>query len=308
MNEKIIKRYVIESEKLYKTYNILCFADTQFHTNVDSRLLQAIKDVITESEKKIDFILISGDIMSAKMYLNSKDLEEKKRILDNLSILADAPIFLSLGNHDLSLFTDKNAEKVIKNFESLKENTNLYPLNDRVVTYDGIDISGITLFKDNYDVKNLYGKNGRILNQKLNDFAVDPNKFNISLIHDPLSINYSYMYNAKNIEKFNLIFSGHLHGGYLKNKDLMARTVEKLEYTEYGRNLKPYVKALLVGGEYMLGDTHLVVTEGVRKFNGYIPWFCYTTPFFSEIELKSTLDELCNQLWLYKSMHKLSLK
>lgn len=291
MLKSITKEYTVESEKLSKKYNILAFADTHFGPFVSSELLNNMKNEILSSPDKIDLILISGDIMNTKSYLNDKMFDKKKRLLDELSILADAPIFMCLGIHDVGLFSEKEYESVIKRFESLRENTNLYPLNNSTSTYDGIDISGITLPNEAYKTANVFGKNGEVLNDTLSEFnkGINSEPFNICLIHDPLAAYYSWMQNESSTAPYDLIFSGHLHGGYLSKNDLLAESVLKEGYVEYFKDGKLFAKIPFCGGIYNLGNTKLVVNEGIRRFNGWIPWFINTTPFYSKIELSPKL-------------------
>lgn len=287
MIKSITKKYVVESDKVNKTYNILAFADTHFGSFISSELLSNMKSIITSSIDKIDFILISGDIMSARIYLNDKLLDKRKRLLDELSILADAPIFMCLGNHDIGLFNDKDYEKIIKSFESLRNNTNLIPLNNKNESYDGLNISGITLPRETYKSSNMFGKNGEILGTILEDFnnEINPNNFNICLIHDPLSAYHSYLSDKSKTEPYDIIFSGHLHGGYLDYNDLLKQTVEKEGYTEYFKDKQIFTKVPLCGGMYDLKNTKLIVNEGIRRYNGWIPWFIYTTPYYTKIEI-----------------------
>lgn len=291
MINRITKKYVVESEKVNKTYNILAFADTHFGPFISSELLSNIKDTITSSIDKIDFILISGDIMSARTYLNDKLLDKRKRLLDELSILAGAPIFMCLGNHDIGLFSDKDYEKIIKSFESLRSNTNLIPLSNKSESYDELNISGITLPREVYKSSNMFGENGEILTSTLETFnnRIDTNRFNICLIHDPLSVYYTYLSDKSKTEPYDIIFSGHLHGGYLSHEDLLKQTVEKEGYTEYFKDKQIFTKVPLCGGMYDLDNTKLIVNEGIRRYNGWIPWFIYTTPYYTKVEISPKL-------------------
>lgn len=202
-------------------------------------------------------------------------------------MIADAPIFMVLGNHDLSLFSDKNVMEIIERFMSLKEHSNLYPLSDSFAHSGEININGITLLNESYKSKNMFGKNGEILSTKLASISNGINKdnYNISLIHDPLSVYYAYKHDSKSLDGLDLVTSGHLHVGYLPVKDLFGERVDKLEYVEYFRDFKPFVKVPLVGGCYNFVSTCIIVNEGVRRFNGYIPDFISTTPLYSYITL-----------------------
>ncbi len=279
----ISKEYTLKSDKLTKRYYAIGIADTHFGKIINSRLITELKEFILKSEKKIDFILVSGDIMNAKYYLNDKVFNLVKSIFDDLSLLSKAPVLMSLGNHDLDFCNSKNYEMIIKRFMNLKNNSNLIPLNDNDFKYDDFDIFGTTLPKESYLSKNLFGENGIILNDKLKKVITNKKLYNINLVHDPLSVYYSYLSNNENINKFDLFFSGHLHGGYLRKKTLMNNNV-KYGYVEYFRNFKTFVKVPFVSGKHTLSNTELIVNEGLRRYNALISSNIYTTPFISAID------------------------
>ena len=279
MTNYIVRKYTLLSSKLNKEYNILGIADTHFNNFINSKFLSSLKNLVINS--KYDLILISGDIMNASMYLCNKSYNKIKSILDNISILGKCPIYISLGNHDINT---KHIEEVINRFESLRYNTNLFPLSNETANFNDLTISGITVPIEAYDRKNIFNENGFILNNVLNSIKVNKKYYNISLIHDPLSVYNSFRVNQSNINKFDLIFSGHLHGGYLsKNKILDDSILEG--YMEYFRDFKPFIKVPFVKGKHLFNSTHLIINEGFRRYNGLIPSFIYTTPYFSSIKL-----------------------
>lgn len=279
MTNYIVRKYTLLSSKLNKEYNILGIADTHFNNFINSKFLSSLKNLVINS--KYDLILISGDIMNASMYLCNKSYNKIKSILDNISILGKCPIYISLGNHDINT---KHIEEVINRFESLRYNTNLFPLNNKTTNFNDLTISGITVPIEAYDRKNIFNENGFILNNVLNSIKVNKKYYNISLVHDPLSVYNSFRVNQSNINKFDLIFSGHLHGGYLsKNKILDDSILEG--YMEYFRDFKPFIKVPFVKGKHLFNSTHLIINEGFRRYNGLIPSLIYTTPYFSNIKL-----------------------
>lgn len=279
MTNYIVREYTLLSSKLNKEYNILGIADIHFNNFINSKLLSSLKNLVINS--KYDLILISGDIMNASMYLCNKSYNKIKSILDNISILGKCPIYISLGNHDINT---KHIEEVINRFESLRYNTNLFPLNNKTTNFNDLTISGITVPIEAYDRKNIFNENGFILNNVLNSIKVNKKYYNISLVHDPLSVYNSFRVNQSNINKFDLIFSGHLHGGYLsKNKILDDSILEG--YMEYFRDFKPFIKVPFVKGKHLFNSTHLIINEGFRRYNGLIPSLIYTTPYFSSIKL-----------------------
>ncbi len=279
MTNYIVREYTLLSSKINKEYNILGIADIHFNNFINSNFLITLKNLVINS--KYDLILISGDIMNASMYLCNKSYNKIKSILDNISILGKCPIYISLGNHDINT---KHIEEVINRFESLRYNTNLFPLSNETANFNDLTISGITVPIEAYDRKNIFNENGFILNNVLNSIKVNKKYYNISLVHDPLSVYNSFKVNENNTNKFDLIFSGHLHGGYLSKNKILDNTI--LEgYIEYFKNFKTLIKVPFVKGKHLFNNTHLIINEGFRRYNGLIPSFIYTTPYFSNIKL-----------------------
>lgn len=279
MTNYIVRKYTLLSSKLNKEYNILGIADTHFNNFINSKFLITLKNLVINS--KYDLILISGDIMNSNMYLNNKSFNKVKSILDNISILGKCPIYISLGNHDINT---KHLEEVIKRFESLKYNTNLFPLDNETAYFNNLSISGIRVPIEAYDRKNAFNENGFILNNVLNSIKVNKKYYNISLVHDPLSVYNSFKVNENNTNKFDLIFSGHLHGGYLSKSKILDDSILEGNM-EYFRDFKPFIKVPFVKGKHLFNNTHLIINEGFRRYNGLIPSFIYTTPYFSSIKL-----------------------
>lgn len=279
MTNYIVRKYTLLSSKINKEYNILGIADIHFNNFINSKFLSSLKNLVINS--KYDLILISGDIMNASMYLCNKSYNKVKSILDNISILGKCPIYIALGNHDINT---KHLEEVINRFESLRYNTNLFPLSNETAYFNNLSISGITVPIEAYDRKNIFNENGFILNNVLNSIKVNKKYYNISLIHDPLSVYNSFKVNKNNTNKFDLIFSGHLHGGYLSKSKILDDSI--LEgHMEYFRDFKPFIKVPFVKGKHLFNSTHLIINEGFRRYNGLIPSFIYTTPYFSNIKL-----------------------
>ena len=168
MTNYIVREYTLLSSKINKEYNILGIADIHFNNFINSKFLSSLKNLVINS--KYDLILISGDIMNSNMYLNNKSFNKVKSILDNISILGKCPIYISLGNHDINT---KHLEEVIKRFESLKYNTNLFPLSNETINFNDLTISGITVPIEAYDRKNIFNENGFILNNVLSSLILE---------------------------------------------------------------------------------------------------------------------------------------
>ena len=284
----IVKNYQVESKDLAKKYTAITIADLHLVKLLNKNMLENINKYLKDTKDNLDFILLPGDLSSYKYYLDDRSFDYLKRVVDGFSVSADAPLYAGLGNHDFGIFGDKNEELIRKKFNELKNNSNIIPLDNKSISYDDeIEITGVTPNNEIYKAKTYHGENGRILCETLKDLKTKENKYNIALIHDPLSVYYASKINPDMIDKYNLIVSGHEHGGYLSAKQ-MERNKDGIGYIEYFKNFKPYLKIPCCYGMYKLTkNTDMIVTEGIKRYNGYIPSFIYTTPFITEISINS---------------------
>jgi hypothetical protein len=146
------------------------------------KFVQKIVDLI-KTDKKIDFVCITGDMIDGNISLTPEMLSP----FSQLSI----PIYYVTGNHED--YTDKSkAMEII-------ESTNLIHLENKRIIYDNkVNIIGIDYYKDfsiiNSYLKNLISENNRL-----------PNIF---IHHVPIL-------NLKELEYYNifLMLCGHTHSG-----------------------------------------------------------------------------------------------
>ena len=282
----IVKNYQVESKGLSKKYTAITLADLHLVKSLNKNMLENINKYLKQIKDNIDFILMPGDLSSYKYYLDDVNFDYLKRVVDSFSISADAPLYASLGNHDFGIFKDENEELIKKKFNELKYNSNIIPLDNRSISYnDEIEITGVTPSSEVYKAKTYDGENGIILCETLKDLKTEEAKYSIALVHDPLSVYHASKTNPEIIEKYNLIVSGHEHGGYLSEKQ-MEKNNDGMGYIEYFKNFKPYIKIPCCYGMYRLTkNTDMIVTEGIKRYNGYVSSFIYTAPFITEISI-----------------------
>jgi uncharacterized protein len=124
-----------------------------------------------------DFIVITGDLVDRR----TSDYNNVYSFIEKLSSF---PIYCISGNHDLS-------HKDVAKFNQELSKRGVVVLNEKSTSYKGIDLYGFEYYSD-FD--NLQAKN---------------DVFSLALVHNPMDI----------IEKdtpFDLILSGHTHGGQVR--------------------------------------------------------------------------------------------
>ena len=143
-----------------------------------------------------DIIVITGDILDS--YRNDMDIVYN--ILSQLSTVA--PCYFVTGNHELRL--PKEFEELKNMFERLNisylhnEIRSIYKTNDKI---NLIGIEDYNYFKAKDELN--HRENFQNILSKLSD----KNEFNILLSHRPEKFDFYVK------EKYNLVFSGHAHGG-----------------------------------------------------------------------------------------------
>ncbi|CAA6816456.1 MAG: Unknown protein [uncultured Campylobacterales bacterium] len=187
-----IKEIVISTPKITKEVNILHLTDLQYGS-VSKRHLRRVKKTINQlfENENIDFIVNTGDHIDTNNY-NINDLKE----FDNFEVES----FFSLGNHEFYHDYDKSLRLI--------KNSNYTLLNSKTITKNSIDITGIP------DTRNI-----STFNRKLSQISINSDKFNILLFHRP-----SFLDSVKN-KGFDLMLSGHVHGGQVFPYTLVAKLI-----------------------------------------------------------------------------------
>ncbi len=253
-----------------------------YRTKNFNKIVNAIND------QKTDFLLVAGDICQGKTWQDPDNLI----ILNNVfSALAEAkPVFLIVGNHDLSKFNDV----AYANYRSLSSIPNVFPLyNDNYDLSIGDEkahISGLVTPLADYVTAGGNLKTKLHHREKEREFEIadyvrklkekDPltdDKFNILLSHDPRQTRMDEVY--KQEQDYDLITGAHIHNGYmpnaitaksdiLKDKDWLgvptAGLVKNRNYTRgviYGTNAF-HVQKMPTGEWYLVeNEKYLPITE-----------------------------------------------
>ena len=231
---------------------------SDYHNTNNTFLNDAIfSSLYTE---KPDAIVLTGDLLDSR----KTDIEIA---IDFVSRLVEiAPVYYVTGNHECNVS--------IKN-QSAFDNmiVDLKALGVVVLRNESIEIT-----LQNNETINLFGINdpyfhceyesevGVTTDSLCSLFNVDKSEFNVLLAHHPEQLDIYSKYN------FDLVFSGHAHGGQVRifNKALIAPDQGLFpEFTD---------------GEYKSGDTTLIVSRGIG--NSVIPLRVFCRPHLIYLEIK----------------------
>lgn len=201
---------IFYTSKEISDFKLALISDIHFYPKYNQKTFdRIIKQII---ENKPDYITIAGDI------LDSSDTEDLTRLKEFLTTLANITTTLVItGNHDKKKGSMKNwsSNKNNKFIEILNSIHNLYYLNDTTFTIKNITFYGFNLSYNYYEIDEekyeTFSKEVNQLKCSLND-----NNYNITLCHSPINI-YKYIKEnpQHNLNKSDLILSGHMHNGCL---------------------------------------------------------------------------------------------
>lgn len=288
---------VFVSKPIQNEYNILNIADFHGLSNFPISLLYVLREYLMSRKGKIDLIVITGDIDSGISLSRKDSLIITKTILEDFSrITGNIPIYIVPGNHELGIAVKYNKDKIFDFFRNLKSG-NIFPLISEKESYRELDITGFAFGREYYKQSDVDGINALLLEEYLNniDMDINSNNVNIGLIHDCWAVYFSKYLSESKIKDFDLLLSGHSHGGYVPTKVLLDKATNDNSYSyglvEYFASNGGFLRIPGCYGLHEIGDnTCLSVTEGIRRFNGYLPKGVYTIPFVTEVNVAKKLS------------------
>ncbi len=231
-NRLEVSHYTIKSNKLPKEFDgfkIMHLSD--FHCDKTAGLTDAVRS------EHPDVICITGD-----MTHDTGSYEPFIRLLEE--IIKIAPVYIVSGNHDV---WRKDYDEMIDKCKAigaivLQNESEIIEKNNKKITISGLeDPSSLT---------------HNIIHKKIQD-GLDKlsmsDGFNILLFHRANLLDV-----FKNTD-FDLILSGHMHGGQFRIPGIGGVVSPKTNFMQKGRIFFPKY----FGGEYMLNDTKMIVSRGV---------------------------------------------
>ena len=241
--KNIVVNYKVFSEKLEGKRIILL---TDLHNYPGGRETTIVEDIKKENP---DLIVVSGDILKADRYeIGSKSQENLKQFLSDVS--EESPVFLGLGNHDL-YGADSKMEEGYKDLETAKSG-NVHPLSNESVELGNVRL---TEFHPTHDVFSpAVQDSGKALLDFEEEFREsglevpenDP-LYNVLILHNPVQFVQGRMISeslkldispeqfdrltslSEKLSKFDLVLSGHKHGGYIPLSMVMKNPEKYLD-------------------------------------------------------------------------------
>ena len=205
-----MKEEIFYTKKDIKDTKIAIIADIHYCPNYNEDILKNIYKQLLKA--KPQYLVVAGDILDRSNYKYEGLIEFFKKISKEMTIIV---IF---GNHDNYIETKE--KKVIEGYnkefiEELLKIDNTYLLRDKKKIIDNICFYGFDLSFYHY-IKDKESYNSFC--QEITKFKtnLDPNNYNITIIHSPVNI-YKYIKRNPdcNLAKSDLIISGHTHNGVL---------------------------------------------------------------------------------------------
>ena len=274
---------VFYTKKDIKDCRIAIFSDLHYYPSYPPKILNKIIKQIKES--KVNYIAILGDILDSS---NCTELSKLKDFLTTISSIA--PTMVILGNHEKKAgyrhnwHNEENEELI----NILKSTKNLYFLNDSNYQDNNINFYGFNLSYEYYNQGEPYELFiEEVENLKTN---LEDKNYNITLIHSPINI-YKYLeeHQEYNLNKTNLILSGHMHNGCLPF--WFSNIINKVFHTSRSI-ISPSGKLFPKYSQGRIYSRDGYIYQGISKLSKSQKFFHFFERFYSKqisiIEIKKT--------------------
>ncbi len=238
-NSRVVNtEYVFESEKVgaaFDGYRICLITD--FHN--DSNYKKVLKAV---EKANPDIIVIAGDLIN----MDELDYNNAEELIKGLTLMGK--VFYCYGNHEIAsgMLLDKDAPPI----EGVLKNSGVEFMNDRVYTIekDGDKLNLIGYGDDIYDDFSPFFTQKMEPRLKALSKNLDRSVPSVLIMHRPQYFDIVSEY------PFDLVLSGHLHGGLI-NIDGIREYILKEHF-----NTAQYCK-----GTYFKNGKELVISGGLAR-------------------------------------------
>ena len=246
VNYKVIfvSRYKVKSNKLPQAFNgfkILHLSDwhcTTYGKN-NKRLINLINNKI--KNEKIDIVVITGDFII-------RQKRDYRPALEFISKIKSNNIYFVYGNHEMIL---KNKE--IQDFKNKLEALGVVVLDDKKIELTR-ENQKLNLYGVSYIFSHIASRKDlteQVLEKYKKDYeekigVINKNEYNILLSHDPMDFEVYVK------EGFDLVFSGHLHGGGIRFFGIGVATARK-----------NWFFTTLASGIHKKNGTQMIVSRGI---------------------------------------------
>ena len=246
INYKVIfvSRYKVINSKLPKSFNgfkILHLSDwhcTTYGKN-NKRLINLINNKI--EKEKIDIVVITGDFII-------RQKRDYRPALEFISKIKSNNIYFVYGNHEMIL-----KSKEIQDFKNKLETLGVVVLDDKKIELTR-ENQKLNLYGVSYIFSHIASRKDlteQVLEKYKKDYeekigVINKNEYNILLSHDPMDFEVYVK------EGFDLVFSGHLHGGGIRFFGIGVATARK-----------NWFFTTLASGIHKKKDTQIIVSRGI---------------------------------------------
>ena len=246
VNYKVIfvSRYKVKSNKLPQVFNgfkILHLSDwhcTTYGKN-NKRLINLINNKI--KKEKIDIVVITGDFII-------RQKRDYRPALEFISKIKSNNIYFVYGNHEMIL-----KSKEIQDFKNKLETLGVVVLDDKKIELTR-ENQKLNLYGVSYIFSHIASRKDlteQVLEKYKKDYeekigVINKNEYNILLSHDPMDFEVYVK------EGFDLVFSGHLHGGGIRFFGIGVATARK-----------NWFFTTLASGIHKKKDTQIIVSRGI---------------------------------------------
>lgn len=246
VNYKVIfvSRYKVKSNRLPQAFNgfkILHLSDwhcTTYGKN-NKRLINLINNKI--KGEKIDIVVITGDFII-------RQKRDYRPALEFISKIKSNNIYFVYGNHEMIL-----KSKEIQDFKNKLETLGVVVLDDKKIELTR-ENQKLNLYGVSYIFSHIASRKDlteQVLEKYKKDYeekigVINKNEYNILLSHDPMDFEVYVK------EGFDLVFSGHLHGGGIRFFGIGVATARK-----------NWFFTTLASGIHKKKDTQIIVSRGI---------------------------------------------
>ena len=246
VNYKVIfvSRYKVKSNKLPQAFNgfkILQLSDwhcTTYGKN-NKRLINLINNKI--KKEKIDIVVITGDFII-------RQKRDYRPALEFISKIKSNNIYFIYGNHEMIL-----KSKEIQDFKNKLETLGVVVLDDKKIELTR-ENQKLNLYGVSYIFSHIASRKDlteQVLEKYKKDYeekigVINKNEYNILLSHDPMDFEVYVK------EGFDLVFSGHLHGGGIRFFGIGVATARK-----------NWFFTPLASGIHKKNGTQMIVSRGI---------------------------------------------
>ncbi len=232
-----VQQIHILSDKIPQSFHNYLIAHVSDYHNRESAIVD--KQIIDSlKQEQPDIIVITGDHIDSKSTKVDVALEFTQKLCEI------APVYYVPGNHESNVWRSDEDE-----FNSLIDG--LTDLGVTVLRNSSVKIqneAGDYFYLHGIDDPYFYGGYEQDFQRTeilCNDLNIDDEELNVLLAHHPETLSVYYKYN------FDLVFSGHAHGGQIT---LFGKAIMAPDQVYF----PPYTEGL-----YKMVDTQLVLSRGI---------------------------------------------